>query len=68
MVCTVPWSAPPPSPWTIRKAMSAAMFHAAAQRTEPTRNRMIPATRTGLRPKVSESFPYRGSVTVTASR
>lgn len=68
MVCTVPWRAPPPSPWTTRKAMSAAMFQAAAQSRELTRKRMIPAIRTGLRPKVSESFPYTGRVTVTASR
>ncbi len=68
MVWTVPWRAPPPSPCTMRKAMSAPMFQARAQSREPTRKRTIPAMRTGLRPKVSESFPYTGSVTVTASR
>ena len=36
-VCTVPWSAPPPRPWTTRKAMSAAMFQASAHSSEPRR-------------------------------
>lgn len=57
MVCTVPWRAPPPSPCTTRKAISAAMFQAPAQASEPARKSTIPVIRTGLRPKVSESLP-----------
>lgn len=68
MVWTVPWRAPPPRPWTTRKAIREAMSQAAAQSREPTRKRTVPAMRTGLRPKVSLSFPYTGRVTVTASR
>jgi hypothetical protein len=48
--------------------MSAAMFQAVAHSSEPRRKTAAPATRTGLRPKVSDSFPYTGRVTVTASR
>ncbi|GHC78441.1 hypothetical protein GCM10010309_52290 [Streptomyces violaceochromogenes] len=67
-VCTVPWSAPPPRPCTTRKAMSAPMFQASAHSSDPRRKSTDPAMRTGLRPKVSESLPYTGRVTVTASR
>ncbi len=56
-VCTVPWSAPPPSPCTTRKAISAAMFQASAHSSDPSRNSAAPTTSTGLRPKVSESLP-----------
>jgi hypothetical protein len=67
-VCTVPWRAPPPRPCTTRNAISAPMFQASAHSREPSRKRTAPATSTGLRPKVSESLPYTGRVTVTASR
>ncbi len=67
-VCTVPWIAPPPRPWTTRKAIRLAMFQAPAHSSDPTRNAAMPTSSTGLRPKVSASLPYTGSVTVTASR
>ncbi len=44
------------------------MFQATAHSSDPSRNSAAPATSTGLRPKVSESLPYTGRVTVTASR
>jgi hypothetical protein len=52
----------------MRKAISAPMFQASAHSSDPSRNSAAPATSTGLRPKVSDSLPYTGSVTVTASR
>lgn len=33
------------------------MFQADAHSSEPTRNRAMPKRSTGLRPKVSDSFP-----------
>ena len=48
--------------------MSAPMFQATAHSSDPSRKTTDPAMRTGLRPKVSESLPYTGRVTVTASR
>lgn len=44
------------------------MFQASPHSSEPTRKRAMPKRSTGLRPKVSASFPYTGRVTVTASR
>ncbi len=44
------------------------MFQATPLSSEPSRNSAAPNTSTGLRPKVSDSFPYTGRVTVTASR
>lgn len=67
-VCTVLWMAPPPSPCTMRKAIRLTMFHEPAQSSDPSRKIAIPTSSTGLRPKVSASLPYTGSVTVTASR
>jgi hypothetical protein len=44
------------------------MFHAKADSAEPVRNTTVPASRIGLRPHRSASFPYTGMDTVWVSR
>lgn len=44
------WSAPAPSPWITRKAISASIDEAVPQRTEPITKRPIPNAKSGLRP------------------
>src|SRR3954454_19393855 len=48
--------------------MSAPMLHAAPQRMEPTRNRPMPRSITGLRPKTSARLPDNGTGTARAGR
>src|SRR5665647_1711888 len=60
-------TAPAPRPWIARKAMRLGMFQAAAASTDPSRNAPMPNSMMGLRPMVSASFAYKGTVTADAS-
>ena len=46
-----------PKPCNPRNAINVTMFHARAEVSEPTRKMIVPAIRTGLRPKTSASLP-----------
>ena len=48
--------------------MSAVMLHAKPDSTDPSTNRPIPNSSTGLRPITSAYLPYRGTVTACVSR
>ena len=56
MVIAIGCTAPAPSPCTARNAMSAGMLHANPQSTDPSRNRPMPTSTTGLRPTVSATL------------
>ncbi len=68
MVIPIGWTAPAPSPWMTRKAISAGMLQASPQRIEPSTNSATPASITGLRPNRSLSLPKIGTHTAWASR
>jgi hypothetical protein len=61
-------SAAAPSPWKPRKAINWFMFCATPQAAEPIKNRTIPIRKMIFRPKISESFPYIGIITVEVRR
>jgi hypothetical protein len=61
-------TAPAPRPCTARKMISESMLHAAPHRIEPSRNSAMPTSMTGLRPTMSENFPYSGTEIAWASR
>ena len=56
MVIAMGCTAPAPSPWTARNAMSAGMDQANPQSTEPSAKSPMPSSTTGLRPMVSASL------------
>ena len=56
IVTAIGWTAPAPSPWTARNAMSAGIDHATPHSTDPSPNSAIPMRTTGLRPIVSASL------------
>lgn len=60
--------APAPMPWTARAPMSSPMDGARPASTEPSRNTVTPNSRTGLRPNMSATLPYTGTVTAWPSR
>ncbi len=68
IVTDIGWTAPAPSPWIARKAMSAGIDQANPHSTEPVRNVATPTRITGLRPTVSAILEYTGTVTAWASR
>jgi hypothetical protein len=61
-------SPPPPSPWTARKTISSNMLSLIPHSAEPTRKITIADWSTTFRPYRSPSFPYKGQLTVAASR
>jgi len=67
IVIAIGSTAPAPRPWIARNAMRLGMLQAAEANTEPRRNAPIPNSMIGLRPMVSASFAYRGTVTADAS-
>ena len=50
IVMPIGWTAPAPSPWTARNAISAVMLQARPHSSEPSRKSAIPTSITGLRP------------------
>ena len=68
MVIATGWTAPAPTPWTSRKAISDGIDHASPHRTEPARKIAIPTSITVLRPMRSESLPNTTVVAVWVSR
>ena len=68
MVMAIGCTAPAPSPWIARKAISAGMLHASPHRIEPRTNVPTPNSMIGLRPNWSESLAKIGTETAWASR
>ena len=68
IVMLIGWTAPAPRPCRARNTISAVMLQANPQSTEPARNNPMPTYMIGLRPKVSASLAYTGTVTAWASR
>ena len=62
------WIAPAPMPWINRNAIKDGMDQAKPHSAEPTRNTVIPASSTGLRPNRSASLPKITVVAVCVSR
>jgi hypothetical protein len=56
IVTAIGWTAPAPSPWIARNAMSAGIDHATAHSSDPRANSPMPRRTTGLRPIVSASL------------
>ena len=50
-------TAPAPRPWIARKAISAGMLQAKPHSAEPSTNKVMPMSITGLRPNKSDSLP-----------
>ena len=61
-------SMPPNRPWMPLKRTSISMSCAAPQSAEARTKPTIPASRNGLRPKRSPSFPEIGIMTVEVTR
>ena len=59
---------PPPMPCSARAAISAGMFGASAQATEPTRKITTATSSMMRRPWMSDSLPNNGVTAVAASR
>ncbi len=59
---------PAPSPWAARSRMSASMFGASEQATEPIRKMPTAVMRSRRRPKASENFPHTGVDSVAVIR
>jgi len=68
MVIAVGWTAPAPTPWTSRNAISDGIDQANPQSSEPTRKIAIPTCITVLRPTRSASLPNTTVVAVWVSR
>ena len=68
IVIAIGSTAPAPMPCTARKTMRLGMSHANPARMEPSRKSPIPHSMIGLRPIVSASFAYTGTVTADARR
>src|SRR5690606_28008566 len=64
IVFTVAIIEPAPRPCIPRKVMSEPIFQETADAAEPIKNTAMPNSKMFLRPKISESLPYRGMVTV----
>ena len=67
VVNAIPCAMPPPKPWMPRNTINCVMLPAAPQSALPATKMATPASRNGLRPYMSESFPTIGTTTVAAS-
>jgi hypothetical protein len=68
IACAPTMSPPAPSPWIARKTISWSIDCERPESIEPRRKITIAARKTGLRPSMSPSLPYRGVETVAARR
>ena len=68
IVNAIGWTAPAPRPWIVRKRMSCVIEPAKPHSIEPPTNSARPVMKIGLRPYMSASRAYRGTVTVEARR
>ena len=68
IVNEIGWTAPAPRPWIARKRISCVIEPAKPHSIEPPTKRASPVMKMGLRPYMSASRAYSGTVTVEASR